>query len=1161
MNNIPATYQKIVNRLAATRRRESILNLYTGFMKVIANTALALLTVVAIEYFFHGDVAMRTVLAGLVFVVAVGSAGFFLVPPLLRAFGIRYLPQLEQVALRVGDVYPEIKDRLCNAIQLASGLERGYGTSGELALAAFNQTYAEVENKDFNKIIDKKEFRNTFYYFLIALAFSVGTFLMFRPALGDALFRVSHFTQSFVPPSPFTIEIDPLEARHIRGESAVIYVRTTGTPPQTVTLNLKEEQQENYDQFPLKLDTNGVYKYEISSVRRSLSFFAAADWMGSKITTETGRINVVDKPMIRAISGSIAYPGYTGLVPRRFDEQSADISALTGSRVRLEANANKELRSAEIVFIARSETQAGDSVVVKTDTSRIPLEVADRTASGGFTVRNSGIYYINITGKNGESNDNPIRYAVSALTDAHPTITLLQPTMNVQVSEEAILPIKVAISDDYGFSKLLLHYRLNFSAYTSPDEKFRTISIPLPGDDLAREVPYIWDLKELGIAPEDQYEFFIEVLDNDVVSGPKSARTQQLMVRLPSLEEVLADVGDKHERIEEELAEVVKESGEVTREMEELNRELLKNSKEKKLDWKEKKKAEDLIKKQAELDEKMQNLQKDLEQMTEQMQENQMLSPETMQKYQELQRLMQEVKAPELQQMQQDMNKMLEQASPDQMKQAMEQAKFDEEEFKKNVERTLNLLKKIKAEQKTDALQKMAEKMAKDQEELNKQMQNTNPADKKAREELAKKQEALQEQLESVEQEMDDLEKLMEELGGEKAREMLDKARQELDMNQTRQDMEKAKEGAKEGEFNKAGKSQQNAQKNLQNFAKQMQQMKQQMQSNQLQEAMKTLEKAITDILELSEKQEQLKSGTQDLDYNSTQLPEQAKKQGRLLEGLNNVAKTLAELGQKSFAITPQMAEQIGSALRSMQNAVKNLAERQVPATLQAQSNAMRSLNQSVQQMQNMLAAMQQSGSSACQNPQGGGQGQGTGGQGFMQKLQQVAMQQQGINMAMRQMSSGKMSQQQQAEFSRLTSEQGRAQQSMEELAKEERQTTSGSGRKRSGGNLEKIGEDMKEVLKDMQSGNVRPETIRRQEEILSRLLDATESVHERDYEKKREAKSGKNYNRKSPAELDLSTTEGKNRALRELLKSASRGYTRDYEEMIRRYFEALREQ
>jgi hypothetical protein len=39
-----------------------------------------------------------------------------------------------------------------------------------------------------------------------------------------------------------------------------------------------------------------------------------------------------------------------------------------------------------------------------------------------------------------------------------------------------------------------------------------------------------------------------------------------------------------------------------------------------------------------------------------------------------------------------------------------------------------------------------------------------------------------------------------------------------------------------------------------------------------------------------------------------------------------------------------------------------------------------------------------------------------------------------------------------------------------------------------------------------------------------------------------------------------MKTQEGKMRALQELLRSAQQGYTKDYENLIRKYFEALQQ-
>ena len=84
------------------------------------------------------------------------------------------------------------------------------------------------------------------------------------------------------------------------------------------------------------------------------------------------------------------------------------------------------------------------------------------------------------------------------------------------------------------------------------------------------------------------------------------------------------------------------------------------------------------------------------------------------------------------------------------------------------------------------------------------------------------------------------------------------------------------------------------------------------------------------------------------------------------------------------------------------------------------------------------------------------------------------------------------------------------------------------------------------------------PNTIQKQDHILSRLLDSQRSMRERDYEKRRKADAGKNIQRTSPAEIDLSTQEGKNKLRQELLKVLEGKYSKDYESLIKKYFEQL---
>ena len=68
---------------------------------------------------------------------------------------------IELVAMRVGEVYPAVKDRLLNVIQLMKKIQnknefRPDNTSEDLSMAAFGIINNETSSLDFEKIIQKK---------------------------------------------------------------------------------------------------------------------------------------------------------------------------------------------------------------------------------------------------------------------------------------------------------------------------------------------------------------------------------------------------------------------------------------------------------------------------------------------------------------------------------------------------------------------------------------------------------------------------------------------------------------------------------------------------------------------------------------------------------------------------------------------------------------------------------------------------------------------------------------------------------------------------------------------------------------------------------------------------------------------------------------------
>jgi hypothetical protein len=325
----------------------------------------------------------------------------------------------------------------------------------------------------------------------------------------------------------------------------------------------------------------------------------------------------------------------------------------------------------------------------------------------------------------------------------------------------------------------------------------------------------------------------------------------------------------------------------------------------------------------------------------------------------------------------------------------------------------------------------------------------------------------------------------------------------------------------------------------LQQFSQQMDEMQQQMLQKQAQYVMNELRKATNNLLEISKEEEDLKKGSKNAPQNSPQLRQNAQDQQQSMQDLGNVIKGLNELSQKSFAVTPEMSKSIGEALERMKEAMRALDVRNGAAASREQEQAMVSLNRAATQVQNALQAMMQ----------GGGAGAGS----LMQQLRMMAGQQMSINMQTQQM--GGISPQQAAEAGRLAQEQAALQKSLEELNREARQS---SDQQKLLGDLQKIADEMKEVVKNLEQNNINPETTKKQERILSRLLDASKSMRERDFEKKRKAETGTQITRKSPSDIDLNSLENKDRLREELLKALEQGYTKDYQELIRRYFNEL---
>jgi chromosome segregation ATPase len=654
--------------------------------------------------------------------------------------------------------------------------------------------------------------------------------------------------------------------------------------------------------------------------------------------------------------------------------------------------------------------------------------------------------------------------------------------------------------------------------------------------------PFRWQLASLHLVPEDVVEYYVEATDNDRVSGPKSGESERFTLRLPSLDEVLADVHHDTERGRAELEETLRAAEEAARQSEELRRELRKDDRT--TSWENRRKAEELARAYQEMQKSVEQSRNALQQALQHMEQNKLLSPETLEKYQELQQVLQDLASPEFAEAMKRLQQTMGQMNPEAMRQALQNFSFSEENFRKGLERTLNLLKRIQIEQKVDETLRRVEEMQNRLAELEKRTISPEAREQEARAAIERQQEDVRKKLGDLDRELSSLQARMEEFPGDMPLADMERARKEFGADSAAQRLQEAGERLERQDIAGAQEKQQEASQSLGRLEKSLAGMQQTLRKNQQRQVVNAMRRVVQDLLELSRRQEELKNSSRLLEPGSPQFRTNAQQQMENLRDLSNVTEQLSAVAQKSFGVTPEMGRALGEALKNMSESLQGLEARNGAVASERQSGAMSALNDAARLVQESLNAMMQGG------------GQGGGMAGFLQRLQGMSGMQQGINQGTQGLQ--QMSQQQAAAMARLAAEQAMVRKSLDQLSREASRQGDLS---RMLGDLNTLAREMQEVQTDLARGSVTNETMRKQERILSRLLDSQRSARERDFEQQRRAETGRSTARSLPPQSDPSSLEGTSRLRRDLLRALEEGYAPDYQELIRKYYEALERQ
>ncbi len=1131
-HNIDQIYHASHKKLINVNRNFFLLKAIYSLLELVVYCSAVLIGFVVLEIMFTLPLALRVgfwvVVGGIILFIMVRE----LFPNLRRAFSPKE-EDLYVISRKIGRNDLDVQDALINFLQI-------YRDQGIRARPAFKnlslgQLYQKFRNTNFYSVISFRLLRKPANRLLISALTVLLLFLIFPVSMNQAVLKVLYPRKSFEKPLPISVKNLSGDLTVLKNEAAQLKGEYNGLSPQKLWLVVKthhgstDSSSVERTEIPV---TGKTFTYQINHVKNNFNYWFTAQLELAEFTnrpalSDTATVTVKERPFVRDLQVKLTYPQYTGLKPSLLPSNNGEVTALLGTEIDVEIEANKRLNRAYLMFA---------------DSTTTSLNVTENRARGEFVVEKDDQYQIMIVDNDSIPNYQPVKYSIFALSDEHPYVEITQPGEDIDLGDNLELPLLINLRDDYGFVKLHLKGK-HIHAGSSGDTT--EISLPLKFERIDQNraiADFSWDLSSLYLIPDDFVEYYAIVYDNDIISGPKSARSKTYIIRLPSLIDMFEETDKNIAEQMKNTEDVARETEELKKKLEDINREM---KREKELAWERKKEIQEQVDKQKKSLEKLDQVQKNLEEMIDQLDTQKMLSAETLEKYFELQKMFKDLATPELMESMKKVQEALEKSDMNELKKAMENFQFSVESFERQVERTHELFKRIELEQKMDELVKMAEKMTEDQKQINKKLKEDKLSDSE-KSQLANKEDNIEKDTEFFDESLKEAKENFKETLGELAKE-LEKTEEFMQKQQLSSKMQQMEQQIRQGETQNARKSGENLERQLEMLQSMMQKSQQNMMQQQKQEVMQAMQKVQQDMLRASFKQEQLHDQANQADVASSRLSDITRKQAQLRENANHLIKQLIDISQKTFLLSPQMNQIMSALMQNMGKSLNSLEDRKPQNAARAQRQAMSNFNQAIIAMQGSMNQLSQSQSAS-------------GLQQFMQQLQQMAGQQGQLN----QQTMSLFQQQQKGEgrpslskdaLARMAAQQDMIRRSLQHL-------TEGTGERRDVlGRLSEVGEEMEQVVDELKKQKLDSELVERQQRILSRLLDAQKSIREKEYSRKRQAERENLVVKKSPPELKKELLQRENRLRKEMLESLKEGYSSEYQEFIKSYYEILSRQ
>ena len=1014
----------------------------------------------------------------------------------------------------IGSFFPEISDRLKNTLQLHDALDQNEGNI-ELLRASVYQKSEQLNVIPFSSAIDFGQNKKYLRYLLPIFAVFVLLAVFVPSLITQGTERVVNYNEEYAP-FQFFINQNKLTVEEGQDVEVSVILKGTALPENVYMIS------EN-GKFLMNRVSKNFFKGVIRKPKESSFFYFTAN----DYTSDKYQLNVIGKSILGKLEAKLIYPTYLGKTPEVI-QNAGDLTVPEGTQIEwsvLTKNTNKV------------EVNWNGNKQIQTELGFKLIKKVNNESKLKFKLHNAF-----------KSKIDSASYVVSVIKDAHPIIDVDEFKDSVA---DGVRYFKGQIGDDYGLKSLYFVYKIISENGNSRDQKLMVR--PVSGTQLSYE--FAVDFRREKLQLKDRIEYYFIVSDNDGVNGSKSSRSQSYTYKLPTLDELIENRNEDQEKTKEDLKDLLDKTNEFQKQVEKLKKEAM-NSKSS--DWNKMNQVNQLQEEQKNLIESLEQIKNEMNQSTEEKNQLSEMDKELLEKQEMIEKLLEQLMDDELKKLLEDLEKLLEKNDKENIKDKMEQLDQSTEDMKKQLDRSLEMLKRLQVNEKIDDLEKQLKELAKEQEELKKDIENKKISEEKSvekQEEINKKFDQLKDDLKKLNELNKDLDNPMN-LGDTKEQE--DKISNELN---------ESKESLENGKSKKAGDSQKKASDQMEELADQLDKQQQKANQKQQEEDMDALRNILESLMTLSFDQEELINKMGRVSTSDPAYRKYGRRQRRIIDDTKIVKDSLLALAKRQPKIASFIDKELNAIATNHQASIEDIDDHRKKDLGKHQQFVMTSynnlallLNEALQSMQAQMQS-QSPGSGSCNNPGKGrpkpGSSMSSGDMKEMLKKQLEQMQKgpnpggqkEGDKPGNKPGSGGQnMLGLGNKEIAKMAAEQTAIRQKLEQLRNEMNKEGQGLGNK-----LNPLIKELEQQEKDLINRNINKDMINRQRDIMTRLLESEKAIMERGFEEKRESKSGKDENYGNKIRFDEYNKQKLKQI--ELLKSADPSYKKYYKDKANQYF------